>query len=168
VFDASYQYSSALARRAYLQWLWVGYGGALLVLPGALVAAAVGLLSVDYRLLSAFVIGALFTFVVLLARSVSSMSRHAADYAGDPIRLHLGPSGITFSSAIIESTTPWNAIRTVVHTRDFLVLSRRGSNQPTLVPKAALTSDALAFPEARVRETGGRVRVERSPAKTKP
>jgi len=160
MFEGSYDYTPALARRAYRQWLWEASGGTLLALPLILLAAWVGLFSPGYRVLSAFALGALLTYLVLLVRSFSSTSRHAADYAGSPIRLRLDAAGITFSAAIIESTTPWSAVRGVMRTRDFLVLSRRGSSQPSLVPRVALTPEAVAFLEERVRSSGGRVRGE--------
>ena len=141
MFETSYVYSSSQSRRAYLQRNWYDMRGWLIGWALVLVVVVAGMFSAAYRLPSVFLAGFFCGPCFLIVRAYI---RAGSSYAGGTITVRMSEEGVSFSSALVESSMPWSAFSKAHLTRDFVLLAW-GRGRTTLIPRAALNEDAMAF-----------------------
>ena len=145
MYEASYTVSGAQARRMVLQWLWRMRGG--LLLGVALVfclSVAVAILSQADRIFFAFCAGAACCYLVIYVTAVLRARTARSSQLGE-VSLGMSDDALTLAWSEGRSEARWPAFRRVIATTDFLFLSLHGSSRAVAIPRAALSSEAVAF-----------------------
>ena len=155
-FRASFTYTPALARRAYLALMWEMCSVFVVISPIVAVWALLFLGSREYAPLAGIAVGAL---AMLWGSWGASYRLVGLIAAGSPrVELVLAEDGCTFRSPDAEAAVRWSGIAQVYRLKRFWVFSRKGIPYASVVPAELLSAEARAFVEAKMRNAGGKLR----------
>lgn len=158
-FEIEYEYTEALARRAFFALLWRRRTAYVLVSPLLFVWAVAEAFSPTYSFLAGIALGAvLFTWSSWWA-SLRATRRAARTPDGPPrIRILLDEALCTFEMRHVQVGLAWPGIQRVERLRELLLLYRPLQEGASTIPLAAVSPEALDFILRKVREAGGQVR----------
>jgi hypothetical protein len=158
-FEIEYEYTEALARRAFFALLWRHRTAHVLVSPLLLLWALFEAFSPVYGFLAGVAVGAVaFTWASWWASS--RIARRTARTPDGPprIRILLAETMCTFEMRHMRIDLAWPGIQRVERLRDFLLLYRPFRESVSIIPLAAIAPEAQDFLLRKVQEAGGRVR----------
>jgi len=156
-FEVSYQLTPVQARDAYVDYLWRSRWASFLALPFLLAVLLAGLGTERWHLLCVFGIGFWIVCAVPFARIYLGRKQVGAALARKPVRLIFEEEGFRAESDEVVTRARWTAIRRIRVLPAALALERSRSSLPIFVPLSALSAEARAFLERRVREAGSAV-----------
>lgn len=153
-FDFSYECTASLAR-AILRREFSRRLPRPLLFAAALVAVAFALISEsESSWLNGWICGILVGWVilwlVLLVKLYQSSRSVLEAYIGHRISIHLDAHGLRISSPVQTSESPWWAIASVRESAQALFVVRKGVQGTAVLPREALSADAVAFIRASV------------------
>ena len=155
---ARFTYTPALARRAYLAYVWERQPVAVCLSPLIFVLAITLWRSPDYAFLGGILFGIVTLFCALWAGGWSRSGRLAAALGSPEIEWIASEVALVLHTAQVETRMAWSGVFTLHRTRRFWFLVRPGVIGFVFAPVDALSEEFRAFLEGRVRVAGGRVR----------
>jgi hypothetical protein len=156
-YRASFVYSAAAARRAYLSFLWNRFAVFVLVSPVILGWTFAYLASRDYAPFAGFVLGIILVYWASWVGGLRRAGRVASAWGNPEVHFIATDETFTFRTPLGESIMKWSAIANLYRLRRFWIFQRVGLESSSFVPVEALDSEAQAFVERQVRQSGGRV-----------
>jgi hypothetical protein len=155
---ARFAYTPALAKRAYLGFVWARQPVAVCTSPLILLLGIAFWRSTEYAFLGGFFLGLVFLLWISWAGGWSRAGQVAAALGSPEVEWIASESSLVLRTAQVETRMAWSAVFTLHRTRRFWVLMRPAVSGFVFAPVDALSEEFRSFLEGRVRVAGGRVR----------